>query len=201
MITFYNKKDAPVLVSINNEEIIISSYEEYKYDTNASSVEFIVKDGDKTKTKFVGYIFLVFLGLIGMLLDITDSSYLHFRNSLSLPVKANLSNIDNDVIVKITDTKQDGYFCNITANTTLDTELIIDSEEIDNQYKAYRKECFSVFLIPVLLVVAISIVILLAKNIVAYITVIFIVAISFYAWFGNHKKNIKYIENIKKSNH
>lgn len=201
MITFINKKDAPVLVCINNEEIIISNYEECKYDTNASSVEFIVKDGDKSKPKFVGYIFLVFLGLIGVLLDITDSSYLHFRNSLSLPVKVNLSNIckDKDIIVEITDTKQDGRFCIITANATLNTELIIDSEEIDNQYKAYQKECFAVFFIPVLLVAAVSIIILFAKNIIAYIAVVFIIAISFYAWFCNHKKNIKYIENIKKA--
>lgn len=201
MITFINKKDAPVLVSINNEEIIISNYGEHKYSTNASSAEFIVKDGDKTKTKIVGYIFLIFLGLIGMLLDITDSVYLHFRNSLTLPVKANLSNIDKEIIVEIADTKQDGCFCNITANAALDTELIIDSEEIDNQYKAYQKECFAVFFIPVLLVVALSVFILISKNVVAYIVLVFIIAISFYAWFSNHKKNKKYIENIKKSKH
>ena len=201
MITFINKKATPVLVDINNEKIIISNYGEYKYSTNASTVEFIVKDGDKTKTKFLGYIFLMFLGLIGMLLDFEDSIYLHFCNSLSLPVKANLSSIDKDVIVEITDTKQNGYFCNINANASLDTELVIDNEEIDNQYKAYQKECFAVFFIPILLVIALCVFILISKEIVAYIVLVFIIAISFFAWFSNHKKNKKYIESIKKSNH
>lgn len=203
MITFINKKDAdaPVLVDINNEKIIISGYGEYKYDTDASLVEFIIQDGDTTKTKFAGYLLLVFLGLIGMLLDITDSNYLHFSKSLLLPVKAKLSNIDKNIIVEITDTKKDGYFCNITANASLDTELVIDREEIDNQYKTYQKECFAVFFIPILLVVALCVFILISKEIIAYIVLVFIVAISFYAWFSNHKKNKEYIESIKKSNH
>lgn len=199
MITFINKKATPVLVDINNEKIIISNYGEYKYITNASTVEFIVKDGDKTKTKFLGYIFLMFLGLIGMLLDFEDNLFSHFQNSLSLPVKANLSNTDKDVVVEITDTKQNGYFCNINANASLDTELVIDNEEIDNQYKAYQKECFAVFFIPILLGLALCVFILISRKIVAYILLVFLIAIAFYAWFSNHKKNKEYIENIKKT--
>ena len=199
MITFINKKATPVLVDINNEKIIISNYGEYKYSTNASTVEFIVQDGDKTKTKFFGYIFLMFLGLIGMLLDFEDNLFSHFQNSLSLPVKANLSNTDKDVVVEITDTKQNGYFCNINANASLDTELVIDNEEIDNQYKAYQKECFAVFFIPILLGLALCVFILISRKIVAYILLVFLIAIAFYAWFSNHKKNKEYIENIKKT--
>ena len=201
MITFINKKSTPVLVDINNEKIIISNNGEYKYNTNASTIEFIVQDGDKTKNGFWGYIFLVFLGLIGMLLDFADSLYLHFRNSLVLPVKVNLSSIDRDVIVEIADTNQNLYFCNVNANAVLNTELVINNDEIDNQYKAYQKECFAVFFIPILLAIALCVFIIISKNAVAYIALVITIAIFFYAWFSNHKRNKKYIESIKKSNH
>lgn len=200
MITFINKANTPVLVCINEEKINISSYSEYEYDNNASSVEFVVKDADETKTKFAGYILLMIMGLISMLLDMTESSYLHFNKFLSFPVKANLSNIDKDIIVEITNTRQDGYFCNINANANLATELIIDNNEIDNQYKAYQKECFAVFFIPMLFVICLCIMLLFAKEVITYIVLAFIIAISFYAWYSNHKKNKEYIENIKNKN-
>lgn len=200
MITFINKANTPVLVCINKEKIKIESFSEQKYDNNASSVEFVVKDADETKTKFAGYILLMIMGLISMLLDMTESSYLHFNKFLSFPVKANLSNIDKDIIVEITNTRQDGYFCNINANANLATELIIDNNEIDNQYKAYQKECFAVFFIPMLFVICLCIMLLFAKEVVTYIVLAFIIAISFYAWYSNHKKNKEYIENIKNKN-
>lgn len=199
MITFINKINAPILLEINGEKTVISNYGEYKLYTDASSLEFTVSEGDKTKTKFLGYVLLAFMGLIGMILEFDDSAYFHFRNALSLPVKSTMQIGDNDIIVEITDSVYNGYFCNINANTDLKTELVVDSCEIDKQYKAYQKECVAVLFIPLAFIVAFSVFIIISKKIFAYIVLAGVIAIAFCVWYYRHKKNKEYIKSIKRN--
>lgn len=199
MITFINKINAPILLEMNGEKTVISNYGEYKFNTNASSLEFTVSEEDKAKTKFLGYVLLAFMGLIGMILEFDDSPYLHFRNALSLPVKATLEIGDNDITVEITDSLFNGYFCNINASTPIKTELVLDSREIDKQYRAYQKECVAVLFIPIVLIVAFSVFIIISKKPLAYLVLAGVFAIAFFAWYYRHKKNKEYIESIKRN--
>lgn len=197
MITFKNRMPDPIKLTIDNDTVIINEYEEYQFDNKTDSVEFIVEDESVKKTHFFGYLLLVVVGLIGFILEMLDSKYLDFRKALSLPVKSRIYNIENDVLVMIEEPRKSNIgFCIINSNTSTKTNVIIDEEEIQKQYKFFQKECLAVFLIPILIVVMLLYIFISSKNIVAYIISAVLAIVVFYIWYRHHNKNIKTISNI-----
>ncbi len=127
MITFQNKTAGPVKINIDNKAIVINEYSEYNYESCAESLTFTVEDGDPKKPKLLGYLLLAIGGLIGFLMEITDSEFLDFRKALYLPVRANITNISKNIFVIINEPREnDINFCSITSDADLDVKTIID---------------------------------------------------------------------------
>ena len=197
MITFQNKTAGSVKINIDNKAIVINEYSEYNYESRAQSLTFSVEKGDPKKTKLLGYLLLAIGGLIGFLMEITDSEFLDFRKALFLPVRAKITNISKNIFVIIDEPREnDINFCSITSDADLDVKTIIDENAVYSQYKSYQKECFAVFFIPILLAVALCAFIFASKNIIACIVVAIIVAIVLYIWCSYHSKNKKTIFEI-----
>lgn len=197
MITFQNKTAGPVKINIDNKAIVINEYSEYNYESGAESLTFTVEDGDPKKTKLLGYLLLTIGGLIGFLMEITDSEFLDFRKALYLPVRIKITNISQNIFVIINEPREnDINFCSITSDADLDVKTIIDENTVYSQYKSYQKECFAVFFIPILLAAALCAFIFASKNIIACIVGAIIVAIVLYIWCSYHKKNKKTILEI-----
>lgn len=197
MITLQNKTAGPIKINIDNKAIVINEYSEYNYESCAESLTFTVEDGDPKKPKLLGYLLLAIGGLIGFLMEITDSEFLDFRKALYLPVRANITNISKNIFVIINEPREnDINFCSITSDADLDVKTIIDENAVYSQYKSYQKECFAVFFIPGLSAVALCAFIFASKNIIACIVGAIIVAIVLYIWCSHHKKNKKTILEI-----
>lgn len=156
MITFQNKLSYPMKINIDDEQIVIDEYGEYKYANSANIVDFTVHEVVPNKINPLGYLFLALVGFIMFIFEFYDSEYLNFRKYLSFPVKARITDINNDITVILNEPKNSNIkCCNIVASENLEYEAIIDKDSVLKQYKQYKKETFAVLFVPLLLVVII----------------------------------------------
>ncbi len=197
MITFQNKLSYPMKINIDGEEIVIDEYGEYKYAISANIVDFTVHEVVPNKINPLGYLFLAFVGFIMFILEFDDSEYLNFRKYLSFPVKAHITDINNDITVILNEPKNSNIkCCNIVATENLEYEAIIDNESVLQQYKQYKKETFAVLFVPLLLVVIICAFIIASKQVVGYAVGVVIIAITASIWMRFHNKNKAVINDI-----
>lgn len=197
MITFQNKLSYPMKINIDGEEIVIDEYGEYKYAISANIVDFTVHEVVPNKINPLGYLFLAFVGFIMFILEFDDSEYLNFRKYLSFPVKAHITDINNDITVILNEPKNLNIkCCNIVATENLEYEAIIDNESVLQQYKQYKKETFAVLFVPLLLVVIICAFIIASKQVVGYAVGVVIIAITASIWMRFHNKNKAVINDI-----
>lgn len=197
MITFQNKLSYPMKINIDGEEIVIDEYGEYKYAISANIVDFTVHEVVPNKISPLGYLFLAFVGFIMFILEFDDSEYLNFRKYLSFPVKAHITDINNDITVILNEPKNSNIkCCNIVATENLEYEAIIDNESVLQQYKQYKKETFAVLFVPLLLVVIICAFIIASKQVVGYAVGVVIIAITASIWMRFHNKNKAVINDI-----
>lgn len=197
MITFQNKLSYSMKINVDGEPIIIDEYGEYKYNNLTESVDFTVEEDVPHKTNPLAYLFLALVGFIMFIFESYDSEYLNFRKSLSFPVKARITDINNDITVILNEPKNSNInCCNIVATENLEYEAIIDSESVLKQYKQYKKETFTVLFVPLLLVVAICAFIIASKQVVGYAVSAAIVAVTAAIWIRLHNKNKAVINDI-----
>ena len=109
MITFQNKLPYPMKINIDDEQIVIDEYGEYKYANSANIVDFTVHEVVPNKTNPLGYLFLAFIGFISLVFDFYDSEYLNFRKYLSFPVKARIADIKGDITVILNEPKNSNF--------------------------------------------------------------------------------------------
>lgn len=197
MITFQNKLPYPMKINIADEQIVIDEYGEYKYANSANIVDFTVHEVVPNKIKPLGYLFLAFVGFISLVFDFYDSEYLNFRKYLSFPVKAHITDINNDITVILNEPRNSNInCCNIVATENLECESVIDNESVLKQYKQYKKETFAVLFVPLLLVVAICAFLIASKQVVGYAVGVAIIAITASIWIRLHNKNKAVINDI-----
>lgn len=197
MITFQNKLSYSMKINVDGEPIIIDEYGEYKYNNLTESVDFTVEEDVPHKTNPLAYLFLALVGFIMFIFESYDSEYLNFRKSLSFPVKARITDINNNITVILNEPKNSNInCCNIVATENLEYEAIIDSESVLKQYKQYKKETFTVLFVPLLLVVAICAFIIASKQVVGYAVSAAIVAVTAAIWIRLHNKNKAVINDI-----
>lgn len=197
MITFQNKLSYPMKINIDDEEIVIDEYGEYKYAISANIVDFTVHEVVPNKINPLGYLFLAFVGFISLVFDFYDSEYLNFRKYLSFPVKAHITDINNDITVILNEPKNSNIkCCNIVATENLEYEAIIDNESVLKQYKQYKKETFTVLFVPLLLVVTICAFIIASKQALGYVIGAAIIAVIAAIWIRFHNKNKSVINDI-----
>lgn len=131
------------------------------------------------------------------ILEFDDSEYLNFKKYLSFPVKAHITDINNDITVALSEPRNSNIkCCNIVAPENLEYEAIIDSESVLKEYKQYKKETFAVLFVPLLLVVAICAFLIASKQMVGYAVVVLIIAITASIWMRLHNKNKAVINDI-----
>lgn len=197
MITFQNKLSYPMKINIDDEQIVIDEYGEYKYANSANIVDFTVHEVVPNKINPLGYLFLALVGFIMLFLNFYDSEYLNFRKYLSFPVKARITDINNDITVILNEPKNSNIkCCNIVASENLEYEAIIDKDSVLKQYKQYKKETFAVLFVPLLLVVIICAFIIASKQVVGYAVGVVIIAITASIWMRLHNKNKAVINDI-----
>lgn len=197
MITFQNKLSYPMKINIDDDEIVIDEYGEYKYANSANIVDFTVHEVVPNKINPLGYLFLAFVGFISLAFDFYDSEYLNFRKYLSFPVKAHITDINNDITVILNEPRNSNIkCCNIVATENLEYEAIIDNESVLQQYKQYKKETFAVLFVPLLLVVAICAFIIASKQALGYVIGAAIIAVIAAIWIRLHNKNKAVINDI-----
>lgn len=197
MITFQNKLPYPMKINIDDEQIVIDEYGEYKYANFANIVDFTVHEVVPNKTNPLGYLFLAFVGFISLVFDFYDSEYLNFRKYLSFPVKAHITDINNDITVILNEPKNSNIkCCNIVATENLEYEAIIDKDSVLKQYKQYKKETFAVLFVPLLLVVTICAFIIASKQALGYVIGAAIIAVIAAIWIRFHNKNKSVINDI-----
>lgn len=197
MITFQNKLSYSMKINIDGEPIIIDEYGEYKYNNLTESVDFTVHEIVLNKIKPLAYLFLAFVGFISLVFDFYDSEYLNFRKYLSFPVKAHITDINNDIIVILNEPKNSNIkCCNIVATENLEYEAIIDKDSVLKQYKQYKKETFAVLFVPLLLVVTICAFIIASKQAFGYVIGAAIIAVTAAIWIRLHNKNKAVINDI-----
>lgn len=197
MITFQNKLSYPMKINIDDEQIVIDEYGEYKYANSANIVDFTVHEVVPNKTSPFAYLFLAFVGFISLVFDFYDSEYLNFRKYLSFPVKARITDINSDITVALSEPKNSNIkCCNILATENLEYEAIIDKVSVLKQYKQYKKETFAVLFVPLLLVVTISAFIIASKQALGYVIGAAIIAVIAAIWIRLHNKNKAVINDI-----
>lgn len=197
MITFQNKLPYPMKINIDDDEIVIDEYGEYKYANSANIVDFTVHEVVPNKINPLGYLFLAFVGFIMFIFEFDDSEYLNFRKYLSFPVKAHITVINNDITVILNEPKNSNIkCCNIVATENLEYEPVIDNDSVLKQYKQYKKETFAVLFVPLLLVVIICAFIIASKQVVGYAVGVVIIAITASIWIRLHNKNKAVINDI-----
>lgn len=197
MITFQNKLSYPMKINIDNEQIVIDEYGEYKHANSANIVDFTVLEVVPNKTNPLAYLFLAFVGFISLVFDFYDSEYLNFRKYLSFPVKAHITDINNDITVILNEPRNSNInCCNIVATENLECESVIDNESVLKQYKQYKKETFAVLFVPLLLVVAICVFLIASKQVLGYVIGAAIIAVISAIWIRLHNKNKSVINDI-----
>lgn len=197
MITFQNKLPYPMKINIDDEQIVIDEYGEYKHANSANIVDFTVHEVVPNKTNPLAYLFLALVGFISLVFDFYDSEYLNFRKYLSFPVKAHITVINNDITVILNEPKNSNIkCCNIVATENLEYEAIIDKDSVLKQYKQFQKESFAVLFVPLLLVVAFCAFIIASKQVVGYAVGVVIIAITAAIWIRLHNKNKAVINDI-----
>ena len=197
MITFQNKLSYPMKINIDDEQIVIDEYGEYKHDNSANIVDFTGHEVVPNKTNPLAYLFLALVGFIMFIFEFYDSEYLNFRKYLSFPVKARITDINNDITVILNEPKNSNInCCNIVATENLEYEAIIDNESVLKQYKQYKKETFAVLFVPLLLVVAICAFLIASKQVVGYAVGAAIIAVIAAIWIRLHNKNKSVINDI-----
>lgn len=197
MITFQNKLSYPMKINIDDEQLVIDEYGEYKYANSANIVDFTVHEVVPNKINPLGYLFLAFVGFISLVFDFYDSEYLNFRKYLSFPVMAHITDINNDITVILNEPKNSNIkCCNIVATKNLEYEPIIDKDSVLKQYKQYKKETFAVLFVPILFVVAICAFLIASKQVVAYAVGAAIIAVVAPIWIRLHNKNKAVINDI-----
>lgn len=197
MITFQNKLSYPMKINIDDEEIVIDEYGEYKYANSANIVDFTVEEDVPHKTTPLAYLFLALVGFIMFIFEFYDSEYLNFRKYLSFPVKAHITDINNDITVILNEPKNSNIkCCYIVATENLQYEAIIDKDSVLKQYKQYKKETFAILFVPLLLVVAICAFLIASKQVVGYAVGVVIIAITASIWMRFHNKNKAVINDI-----
>ena len=197
MITFQNKLSYPMKINIDDEQIVIDEYGEYKYANSANIVDFTVHEVVPNKINPLGYLFLALVGFIMFIFEFYDSEYLNFRKYLSFPVKARITDINNDITVILNEPKNSNIkCCNIVASENLEYEAINDKDSVLKQYKQYKKETFAVLFVPLLLVVIICAFIIASKQVVGYAVGVVIIAITASIWMRLHNKNKAVINDI-----
>lgn len=197
MITFQNKMSYSMKINIDGEPIIIDEYGEYKYNNLTESVDFTVEEDIPHKTKPLAYLFLALVGFIMFIFEFYDSEYLNFRKYLSFPVKAHITDINNDITVILNEPRSSNIkCCNIVATENLEYEAIIDKESVLKQYKQFQKESFAVLFVPLLLVVAFCAFLIASKQVVGYAVGAAIIAIIVAIWIRLHNKNKSVINDI-----
>lgn len=197
MITFQNKMPYSMKINIDGEPIIIDEYGEYKYNNLTESVDFTVEEDTPHKTNPLAYLFLALVGFIMFIFEFYDSEYLNFRKYLSFPVKAHITDINNDITVILNEPKNSNIkCCNIVATENLEYEAIIDNESVLKQYKQYKKETFAVLFVPLLLIVTICAFIIASKQALGYVIGAAIIAIIAAIWIRLHNKNKSVINDI-----
>ncbi len=199
MINFINKTDDDIAIKLNNEKIVIGAQNNYNYSNSENNISFTVfsEDGNDKSfgAKLVYVLFMCFVSLI--LLIFEESMYSEIDKYINLPLKVNLPNIDNnDVIIEISNSKKKFFYADIFANTEYKTELIYDKDLIKKQIREYKKDIILMFIIPILMIAAILVFIILSKNTVAMIAGAIIIAIVYTAWYTNHKKNKRIIDDL-----
>ncbi len=199
MITFQNKLPYSMKINVEGEPIIIDEYGEYKYNNLTESVDFTVEEDIPHKTKLLGYLFLALLGFIMLIFEFDDSEYLNFRKYLTFPVKAHITDINNDITVILDEPRSSNIkCCNIIATENLEYEAIIDKDSVLKQYKQYKKETFAVLFVPLLLVAIICTFIIASKQVLGYAVGAAIIAIIAAIWKRLHNKNKSVINDILK---
>lgn len=184
-------------INIDDEQIVIDEYGEYMYANSANIVDFTVHEVVPNKIKPLGYLFLAFVGFISLVFDFYDSEYLNFRKYLSFPVKAHITDINNDITVILNEPKNSNIkCCNIVASENLEYEAIIDKDSVLKQYKQYKKETFAVLFVPLLLVVTICAFIIASKQAFGYVIGAAIIAVTAAIWIRLHNKNKAVINDI-----
>lgn len=197
MITFQNKMSYSMKINIDGEPIIIDEYGEYKYNNLTESVDFTVEEDIQHKTNPFAYLFLALVGFIMFIFEFYDSEYLNFRKYLSFPVKARITDINNDITVILNEPRNSNIkCCNIVATENLEYEAIIDKDSVLKQYKQYKKETFAVLFVPLLLVVVICASLIASKQVVGYAVGAAIIAIIAAIWIRFHNKNKSVINDI-----
>lgn len=197
MITFQNKLPYLMKINIDDEQIVIDEYGEYKYANSSNIVDFTVHEVVPNKIKPLGYLFLAFVGFIMFILEFDDSEYLNFRKYLSFPVKARITDINCDITVALSEPRNsDIKCCYIVANENLEYEAIIDKDSVLKQYKQYKKETFAVLFVPILFVVAICAFIIASKQALGYAVGAAIIAVIAAIWIRLHNKNKAVINDI-----
>lgn len=197
MITFQNKLSYPMKINIDDEQIVIDEYGEYKYANSANIVDFTVHEVVPNKTNPLAYLFLAFVGFISLVFDFYDSEYLNFRKYLSFSVKARITDINSDITVTLSEPKNSNIkCCNIVATENLEYEAIIDKDSVLKQYKQYKKETFAVLFVPLLLVVTICAFIIASKQALGYVFGAAIIAVTAAIWIRLHNKNKAVINDI-----
>lgn len=197
MIIFQNKLSYPMKINIDNEQIVIDEYGEYKHANSANIVDFTVLEVVPNKTNPLAYLFLAFVGFISLVFDFYDSEYLNFRKYLSFPVKAHITDINNDITVILNEPRNSNInCCNIVATENLECESVIDNESVLKQYKQYKKETFAVLFVPLLLVVTICAFIIASKQVLGYFIGAAIIAVISAIWIRLHNKNKAVINDI-----
>ena len=197
MITFQNKLSYPMKINIDDEQIVIDEYGEYKYANSANIVDFTVHEVVPNKINPLGYLFLALVGFIMFIFEFYDSEYLNFRKYLSFPVKARITDINNDITVILNEPKNSNIkCCNIVASENLEYEAIIDKDSVLKQYKQYKKETFAVLFVPLLLVVTIFAFIIASKQALGYVIGVAIIAVIAAIWIRLHNKNKSVINDI-----
>ena len=197
MITFQNKLPYPMKINIDDEQIVIDEYGEYKYANSANIVDFTVHEVVPNKIRPLAYLFLALVGFISLVFDFYDSEYLNFRKYLSFPVKARITDIKGDITVILNEPKNSNIkCCNIVATENLEYEAIIAKDSVLKQYKQYKKETFAVLFVPLLLVVAFCAFLIASKQVVGYAVGAAIIAITAAIWIRLHNKNKSVINDI-----
>lgn len=197
MITFQNKLSYSMKINVDGEPIIIDEYGEYKYNNLTESADFTVEEDIPHKTNPLAYLFLALVGFIMFIFEFYDSEYLNFKKYLSFPVKAHITDINNDITVILDEPRNSNIkCCNIVATENLEYDVIIDKDSVLKQYKQFQKESFAVLFVPLLLVVAFCAFLFASKQVVGYAVGAAIIAIIAAIWMRFHNKNKSVINDI-----
>lgn len=198
MITFNNKKETPIVINFENENITVPGFQLYEYETDKQELEFTIRDEEVKKASFVGYLLLAVVGLIGMIFEIfQDGEFYEFKKRVSFPVKVDLKVTDNTV-VEINNSQIVYHCCSVNSNAELETQIIIDNEDVKSQYKAFQKETLAVMFIPFAFILALCVLFIIRKTVAASLIAAAIIAVVVCVWYYYHKKNMKFIENLKR---